>query len=230
MVEVAIRTTLIFVIATIVNQLLLRRASAALRHSVWMLAFASVPFAFLLPEIVPANVQVITVAAMGATTQSALTSYATDYIGLIWGTGAAMLLLRVVLSYVLFRSGRKSVGGPLTFGLIWPEIILPSSAASWQPALRTSVILHEEAHIRRRDTVAHLCTQLVCAFIWFQPLAWYAARRAANERERACDDLVLNSGISALDYAEHLLEIARESSVPETASRILLSRAGLRQF
>jgi TonB family protein len=73
------------------------------------------------------------------------------------------------------------------------------------------VILHEEAHIQRRDTLAQLFVQIVCALVWFQPLAWYAARRAAEERERACDDLVLASGVDTVLYAGHLVDIARES-------------------
>ena len=50
--------------------------------------------------------------------------------------------------------------------------------------------------------------QIVRAIHWFNPLVWWAAWKIQVERERACDDLVINSGIEATDYAEHLLRIA----------------------
>jgi hypothetical protein len=51
-------------------------------------------------------------------------------------------------------------------------------------------------------------TQVACALHWFNPLVWIVAWRMHLERERACDDLVLNTGIRASSYAEHLLNVA----------------------
>jgi carboxypeptidase family protein/BlaR1 peptidase M56 len=45
--------------------------------------------------------------------------------------------------------------------------------------------------------------------IWFDPLVWLAASQSRKERERACDDAVLNQGTKSSDYAEHLLGIVK---------------------
>jgi len=102
---------------------------------------------------------------------------------------------------------------PIPFGAGWlrPLVVVPSSAASWSEERRLAVLLHELAHLRRRDYLAHLVAQVACAVFWFHPLVWLAARRLRAESERACDDLVLRCGTRASHYANHLIEIVRSS-------------------
>ena len=98
---------------------------------------------------------------------------------------------------------------PLTCGLLRPTVLLPSSARHWSAETVRLTLAHELAHVKRRDVLQHLLVQACCALHWFNPLAWYAARRVRIERERACDDAVLGLGASADDYAEHLIAMAR---------------------
>jgi len=224
MIDLALKTTLVFALAALVNALL-RRASAAQRHSIWMLAFAAVPFVAWFPRIAPAAVPTISVTALGNAVGGGSVR-AFPYIKIVWYAVTALLLVRLAFSYLWMHYRRQYVAAPVTFGILRPEILLPATARNWPPETLASVMLHERAHIRRRHTVAQLFTQIVSAFIWFQPLVWYAARRAAEERERACDDLVVNEGVPASLYASHLLEIARESSsTPESVAAIPMARA-----
>ena len=97
---------------------------------------------------------------------------------------------------------------PIVWGLWKTRLQLPKEALHWNDEQLQSVLLHELAHVRRRDLFVLTMTQVACALHWFNPLVWIVAWRMHLERERACDDLVLNTGIRASSYAEHLLNVA----------------------
>jgi beta-lactamase regulating signal transducer with metallopeptidase domain/DUF4097 and DUF4098 domain-containing protein YvlB len=102
-----------------------------------------------------------------------------------------------------------ALGTPLTWGWRHPVILLPEASAAWPDHRRRAALLHELAHVARRDYLAQMATTLACAVYWFHPLVWWGARRLRRESEHACDDLVLAAGTPAHDYAADLLEVAR---------------------
>src|SRR5262245_52436912 len=109
---------------------------------------------------------------------------------------------------------------PFATGFLQAVIVLPAESATWNAERRCAVLIHELAHVKRRDLVGHVVSRIACALYWFHPLVWTAARRLRAESERACDDLALVLGTQAGDYAEHLLEIVtavRDERMPAVA-------------
>ena len=100
---------------------------------------------------------------------------------------------------------------PMAAGLLHPAVLLPEDAEAWPGEQRRAVLTHELGHVKRHDCLTQALAHAACALYWFHPLAWVAAWRLRVERERACDDLVLRAGASGPDYADQLLQLAREA-------------------
>jgi beta-lactamase regulating signal transducer with metallopeptidase domain len=106
----------------------------------------------------------------------------------------------------LLQSSERTT--PMAIGIRHRAIVLPAVAGAWPDALRRAVLLHELAHVARRDCLTQTAAAFACALYWIHPGSWWLARRLRIERELACDDLVLAAGTDACDYAGHLLELA----------------------
>ncbi|QDU86514.1 Regulatory protein BlaR1 [Planctomycetes bacterium Pla163] len=78
--------------------------------------------------------------------------------------------------------------GPACIGLVRPWIVVPKRFDD-PAAMRQleSVLLHEVAHLRRRDPWCRLVALAVACVFWFHPAAWAAARRLAELAEFDCD-------------------------------------------
>jgi beta-lactamase regulating signal transducer with metallopeptidase domain len=97
----------------------------------------------------------------------------------------------------------------ITAGALRPVLVLNSSSCRWPADLRRVVLLHELAHVRRRDWITLLLGELAVGLYWFHPLAWLARREMRRNSERACDDMVIGEGTKPSAYAAHLLDIVR---------------------
>jgi HEAT repeat protein/beta-lactamase regulating signal transducer with metallopeptidase domain len=144
--------------------------------------------------------------------------------GIAWHERASRAAAELGMSAVSIRKSDR-IAVPVTFGVVRPLIVLPDDAGTWDGERARVVLLHELAHVRRRDCLVHLVAQCALALHWMNPLAWLAVARLRVERERACDDLVLACGTSGPRYAEHLLDIARTASRrPVTAAALAMAR------
>ena len=101
---------------------------------------------------------------------------------------------------------------PKAVGFFSAAIIVPK----WLLAEGTAgqikhVLLHELAHLRRRDDWTNLLQQAVKALFFFHPAIWWMERELSLSREQACDDAVLEQTADAQDYARSLALVAEKS-------------------
>lgn len=97
---------------------------------------------------------------------------------------------------------------PMTCGVWRPVVVLPAAARQWDSHRLRMVLIHELAHIKRRDCCWQWLMFVATTMQWFNPLVWLVTARMRIEREQACDDAVLNHGVRGSDYAEVLLDIS----------------------
>lgn len=99
---------------------------------------------------------------------------------------------------------------PGVFGIFRPVLILPAGIAEQLTTAQfESVLAHELCHGRRRDNLTAAVHMLVEALFWFHPLVWLIRIRLLEERERACDEEVLQAAVQPQDYAEAIVGVCR---------------------
>lgn len=138
----------------------------------------------------------------------------------LWG--AARLRRRVALAFCVpgepgVFTG-EGIAEPFAFGAVRPRIYLPLGLGAGE---RRIILLHEQAHLRRRDNLVKPLFYAALCLHWFNPLAWLAFREMAADMEAACDEAVLRAaggGVKAA-YCQSLLRF----SGPRARAAVALS-------
>ena len=147
-------------------------------------------------------------------------------LAMTWFTGALFVAIRWALAWrsahVLAREAREMPGAPpdarVTHANVEPAVAGSFNAVVLLPAgllgkltdrQMGAVLAHEREHIRRYDNLTANLQRLVETLFWFHPAAWWIGRRMLEERERACDEAVLEGGHDGAEYAAGILEVCR---------------------
>ncbi len=120
----------------------------------------------------------------------------------------------------LLESSETTV--PFAWGSGRGSIVLPTTWRRWSPQRLEVVVVHELAHLRRRDSLALAVGRIATALWWFLPMVHILDAWARRECEQATDDAVLLSGSRASEYAYHLIAIGRSLSRPLPAGVSLM--------
>jgi beta-lactamase regulating signal transducer with metallopeptidase domain len=145
---------------------------------------------------------------------------------LVWFVGALVVGARWLFAWraaaLLARAARPAPGAPpdarvtdadvepAVAGSFHPVVLLPAALLGRLTDTQMNAVLaHEREHIRRRDNLKANIHRLAETLFWFHPAVWWIGRRMVEERERACDEAVLENGHEGPVYAAGILEVCR---------------------
>jgi TonB family protein len=97
---------------------------------------------------------------------------------------------------------------PGIVGIFRPVLLLPAGIETRLTSAQFKAVLtHEVCHIQRRDNLTAAIHMLIEIIFWFHPLVWWIGAKLIDERERACDEMVVAMGHDRETYAEGILDV-----------------------
>ena len=112
--------------------------------------------------------------------------------------------LRVSAPVRLLQSGIVKV--PVTLGHLKPIILVPIGILTAMPQDQVeAVLLHELAHIRRRDYFVNILQRFIEILFFFNPAVLWISSLIKEERENCCDDIVISQTDNRGEYVNALV-------------------------
>ena len=105
-----------------------------------------------------------------------------------------------------------------TAGILHPAIILPAGRLNGLSYTQLELLmLHELAHIQRRDALRVYAAKLAACFLFFHPAVWYTVSLLRCQCEECCDAMVVETSGARNAYVHTLAEIENRRSVQTTS-------------
>ena len=102
------------------------------------------------------------------------------------------------------------VSSPVTIGFLKPVILVPLAAINHlTPQQLEAVILHELSHIKRLDYLVNLIINFIQTILYFNPFVKALVKIVEREREKNCDEMVLQFQYDSHEYASALLMLEK---------------------
>lgn len=95
---------------------------------------------------------------------------------------------------------------PVVIGILKPVILVPAGLIiNLSPQEVESILIHELAHIRRRDYFFNLLQCFVDVLFFFNPAILWISSLIRNERENCCDDIAIQQTRSKKQFVQALV-------------------------
>ncbi len=146
-----------------------------------------------------------------------------------WEREVQSLALRLGVNRSVGVRVSRDVNVPTVIGGRRPMVLLPPDALTvFSREARTAILAHEVGHLARHDDLVDSLQRLVETVYCFHPAVHWLSRRVREDRERCCDDLVLQLQTDPVLYARTLtrLEEMRSCQAGRTAFRLAATGIG----
>ncbi len=100
------------------------------------------------------------------------------------------------------------VESPVTFGYLYPVILLPPAILSQPFETQFAIASHEFLHVRRHDWLVTVGEELAGAILWFHPAVWWLLAQIRLSREQVVDREVVSLTSARDPYVTALLSMA----------------------
>ena len=143
----------------------------------------------------------------------------TDWLLIVFCSGAVVMLVRLSLQYLSLRSIRRkailldtdagvqlyetsSMVSPFSFG----NAIYFNRQLHTQDELQR-IIQHEFVHVKQKHIIDLLTGELLCVVNWFNPFAWFIRYSIRQNLEFIADNNVVANGLDKKEYQYLLLKV-----------------------
>lgn len=119
--------------------------------------------------------------------------------------------LQVTQPVLLLESALLKI--PVVLGWLKPVILIPAGMLTrLSPAQVESILLHELAHIRRRDYLLNILQHIVDTLFFYNPAVAWVSSIIRSERENCCDDIAIRETRSRRQFVEALVSFHQYSN------------------
>lgn len=106
---------------------------------------------------------------------------------------------------------------PAVTGFLKPLLLLPAAVLTQLPPAQVeAILLHELAHIKRKDFFINLLQYIIEGVLFFNPAVYWLSSLIRDERENCCDEMAVNETGNKKEFIHALISTCELYTTPAT--------------